>query len=70
MIPDLNNAYMKDSRTIDVMGIINITDNSYYAASRCLDSTGAHNIDIIRKRACGLAEEGARRLENVASPTL
>ena len=69
MIPDLNNAYMKDSRTIDVMGIINITDNSYYAASRCLDSTGAPNIDIILKRACGMVEEGATILDIGACST-
>ena len=27
---------MNPGRKIDVMGIINITDNSYYAESRCL----------------------------------
>ena len=43
--------YMTDrSRTIDIMGIVNLTDNSYFAQSRCLGPDGEPDMDRVLER--------------------
>lgn len=46
-------------RNIDIMGIINLTDDSYYAPSRSLDSTGRPDISRILCRVEDMVSEGA-----------
>lgn len=41
------------------MGIVNITDNSYYAASRHLDAGGKVQIEAVRKDIARMLDEGA-----------
>lgn len=51
---------MDKNRKIDIMGIVNITDNSYFSSSRCLDeTTGRADIDKILERVGKMIEEGA-----------
>ncbi len=56
-------------RPIDVMGIINITDNSYFAESRCLDGQGHDDISKILRRAEKMISEGASILDIGACST-
>lgn len=51
------------------MGIINITDNSYYAESRCLDGSGNDDLGRIVRRAAQMAEDGATILDIGACST-
>ena len=37
---DMNSAAFSPDRRISVMGIVNLTDNSYFASSRCLGPSG------------------------------
>lgn len=60
---------MDKNRVIDVMGIINITENSYYAESRCLDSSGSDDISRILSRAGKMLEDGASILDIGACST-
>lgn len=60
---------MDKNRRIDVMGIINITDNSYFAESRCLSSDGNDDITKILKRAERMLKEGASILDIGACST-
>lgn len=60
---------MDKNRKIDVMGIINLTDNSYFAESRCLDSCGNDDMDRILQRAGKMVEEGATILDIGACST-
>lgn len=60
---------MNTGRKIDVMGIINITDNSYYAESRCLDAEGNDDLDRIVSRAAQMIEDGATILDIGACST-
>ncbi len=60
---------MDKNRRIDVMGIINITDNSYFAESRCLSSDGSDDISKILKRAERMLKEGASILDIGACST-
>ncbi len=46
-------------RKVRIMGIVNITDNSYYAASRHLDSEGRVELDAVRRDIRIMLEEGA-----------
>ena len=48
--------HMERTRKIEVMGIVNITDDSYFAESRCLDG---QNVDKAVERTGRLLEEGA-----------
>lgn len=52
-----------------MMGIINITDNSYFAESRCLDGQGHDDISKILKRAEKMISEGATILDIGACST-
>ena len=56
-------------RNIDVMGIINLTDNSYFSESRCLGEDGRDDIGKIVARAVRMAEEGATILDIGACST-
>lgn len=51
------------------MGIINITDNSYFAESRCLDAAGNDDLDRIVSRAAQMIEDGATILDIGACST-
>ncbi len=51
------------------MGIINITDNSYFAESRCFDGQGHDDITKILKRAEKMISEGATILDIGACST-
>ena len=51
------------SRTIRVMGILNLTDDSYFAASRCLGADGRPDLDAFLGKARQMAEEGADILD-------
>lgn len=44
---------------VEVMGIVNVTDNSYFAQSRCLSQTGAPDLEKIVSRVSAMLEEGA-----------
>lgn len=44
---------MNKDRNIDIMGIVNLTDDSYFAQSRCCD------VDAALSRVCSLVENGA-----------
>lgn len=48
--------HMERTRKIEVMGIVNITDDSYFAQSRCLDG---QSVDKAVERTGRLLEEGA-----------
>lgn len=43
---------MKTNRQIDIMGIVNVTDDSYFAESRCSDT------DAVLRRVSRMVEEG------------
>ena len=60
---------MNTERKIDVMGIINITDNSYYSESRCLDRSGNDDLGRIVSRAAQMIEDGATILDIGACST-
>ena len=51
------------------MGIINITDNSYFAESRCLDAVGNDDLGRIVSRAAKMIEDGATILDIGACST-
>ena len=55
--------YMNKNRQIDIMGIVNLTDDSYYSASRCVSPSQALS------RAVQLVEEGASILDFGACST-
>lgn len=46
-------------RSISVMGIVNLTDNSYFASSRCLTPAGEVDMDMAMNRTARMLEEGA-----------
>ena len=46
-------------RKIEIMGIVNITDDSYFAASRCLGADGRPEADKILSRIGMMLDEGA-----------
>ena len=46
-------------RKIEIMGIVNITDDSYFAASRCLSGDGKPDMGKILERTGRMLEEGA-----------
>lgn len=55
--------YMNKNRQIDIMGIVNLTDDSYFAASRCASPSQALSL------ASRLVEEGASILDFGACST-
>lgn len=60
---------MNKDRKIDVMGIINLTDNSYFSESRCLGADGNDDIGRILDRARRMLEDGATILDIGACST-
>ena len=60
---------MDKNRKIDVMGIINITDNSYYSESRCLGKDGHDDISQILAKAEMMVRDGASILDIGACST-
>lgn len=55
---------MKDkNREITVMGIVNITDNSYYPPSRCIDCAGRCDLPKTIGAIGRMAEEGAGMID-------
>ncbi|MGN0189686.1 MAG: dihydropteroate synthase [Candidatus Cryptobacteroides sp.] len=46
-------------RKVEIMGIVNVTDNSYFAQSRCLSETGTPDMERILRRVSAMLEEGA-----------
>lgn len=56
-------------RNIEIMGIVNLTDNSYFAQSRCLDAHGDVDADAFLGRCGRLVEEGASILDIGACST-
>lgn len=60
---------MDKNRRISVMGIINLTDNSYIAESRCLDRHGDADIPHILDKAGKMVAEGADILDIGACST-
>lgn len=47
------------NRRIEIMGIVNITDDSYFADSRCLGKDGLPETGKVIEKAAGMMEEGA-----------
>lgn len=56
-------------RKIDIMGIVNVTDNSYFAESRCLDKEGATDVRKVAERAARMRAEGATIIDIGACST-
>ncbi len=51
---------MKDiNRKIEIMGIVNVTDDSFYAPSRTLDTDGNLDTEALIKKVTGMLREGA-----------
>ena len=46
-------------RRISVMGIVNLTDNSYFASSRCMTQNGEVDMHMALDRTARMLEEGA-----------
>lgn len=61
---------MKDiDRTIDIMGIVNLTDNSYFAASRNLREDGSVDLKALVGRVRAMADDGATIIDIGACST-
>ena len=41
------------------MGIVNVTDNSYFAQSRCLSASGIPDLEKVIARVSAMLEQGA-----------
>lgn len=57
------------NRNIDIMGIVNLTDNSYFADSRCLGTDGNPAVDMIIDRVAGMIADGATIIDVGACST-
>lgn len=63
-------AEMKDrNRKIDIMGIVNITDNSYFAESRSLGEDGNADIGKVAEKVGRMISEGASIIDIGACST-
>lgn len=60
---------MDRNRRIDIMGIINLTDDSYFASSRCIAPDGAPDLDKVIFRTGKMLEEGATIIDIGACST-
>lgn len=60
---------MDKNRPIDIMGIVNLTDNSYFSESRCLDASGRTDIDAVLSRVRNMISEGATIIDLGACST-
>ena len=60
----IQNPYTPDpKREITIMGIINLTDNSFYAESRCLSADGDVDESALLHKAAQMLDEGAGILD-------
>lgn len=50
---------MDRNRKIEIMGIVNITDNSYFSASRCLSEDGKADVRAAMDRIVTMVHDGA-----------
>ena len=55
----MNSAAFSPDRRISVMGIVNLTDNSYFASSRCLGPSGEVDLGKALDRTEQMLAEGA-----------
>lgn len=62
-------ACIEPSREIKIMGIVNLTENSYYSPSRCLSENGLPDEELFVKKVGKLAEEGADIIDMGACST-
>jgi dihydropteroate synthase len=60
---------MNTDRTIDIMGIVNITDDSFFSDSRCLSRDGSFDEAAFEARIRRMVEEGASILDFGACST-
>jgi len=49
----------ENKHSVQIMGIVNITDNSYFSASRCLGEDGEADLSAVRGRVERMLREGA-----------
>lgn len=56
-------------RIIDIMGIVNLTDNSYFESSRCLDKSGNPDLEKTLSRIERMISEGATIIDIGACST-
>ena len=56
-------------RRIDIMGIVNVTDNSFFAGSRCLGADGMADVRAVRERVRQMISEGATIIDIGACST-
>lgn len=57
------------NRPIDIMGIVNITDNSYFGESRCLSEDGSADIPAVISRVTKMIQHGATIIDIGACST-
>lgn len=60
---------LNKDRKVDIMGIVNVTDNSYFAESRCLSGAGDANVAKVVERAGRMLAEGASIIDIGACST-
>ena len=65
----MNSAAFSPDRRISVMGIVNLTDNSYFASSRCLGPSGEVDLGKALDRTERMLAEGADILDIGACST-
>ena len=63
----MNSAAFSPDRRISVMGIVNLTDNSYFASSRCLGPSGEVDLGKALDRTEQMLAEGADIIDIGAS---
>ena len=49
----------EEMRKVEIMGIVNLTDNSYLAQSRCLSASGIPDLEKVIARVSAMLEQGA-----------
>lgn len=49
----------EEMRKVEIMGIVNVTDNSYFAQSRCLSASGTPDLEKVLARVSTMLEQGA-----------
>lgn len=57
------------NRVIDIMGIVNLTDNSYFAESRCLTRDGKTDVEAVIRKVRTHIEQGATIIDIGACST-
>ena len=49
----------EEMRKVEIMGIVNLTDNSYFAQSRCLSASGTPDLEKVLSRVSAMLEQGS-----------